>query len=67
VKPVGRSKTYKHHAVNSIGHSVGGTKRVGVLSPILDLKCGTHYWCLGTWVPVRFKPGTLVSMQDVKR
>ena len=41
---VGRSKTYRHHrhrAVNSIGRSVGGAKRVGVvsvLSPVPGLK-----------------------------
>jgi len=37
----GRSKTYRHHAVNSIGRSVGGAKRVGVvsvLSPVPGLK-----------------------------
>jgi len=40
----GRSKTYRHHrhrAVNSIGRSVGGATRVGVmsvLSPVPGLK-----------------------------
>ena len=38
---IGRSKTYRHHTVNSVGRSVGGAKRVCVvyvLSPVPGLK-----------------------------